>query len=88
MYQNYSKHHLHHENNYTSKTANPTQQQWYRKRIASSEKHNGSSRPPTNMNHNFFKILGSYLQLSYSHFKMILQLEGSTNPIIASLTKT
>ena len=33
------------------------QQQWYRKLIGTSEKHNWSSRPPTNMNHNFFKNL-------------------------------
>ena len=32
-------------------------QQWYRKLIATSEKHNWSSRPPTIMNHNFLKIL-------------------------------
>ena len=88
IHYHHSKHHLHHENNCTSKTANPAQQQWYRKLIASSEKHNWSSRPPTNMNHNFLKSLGSYLQLSYSHIKMILQLEGSINPIIASLSKT
>ena len=28
-----------------------------RKLIGTSEKHNWSSRPPTNMNHNFLKIL-------------------------------
>ena len=71
-----------------SKTANAAQQQWYRKLIGTSEKHNWSSRPPTNMNHNFLKRLGSYLQLSYSHIKMILQLEGSINSIIAPLSKT
>ena len=32
-------------------------QPWYRKLIGSSEKHNWSSRPPTNMNHNVLKIL-------------------------------
>ena len=63
-------------------------QQWYRKLIATLEKHNWSSRPPTNMNHNFLKILGSYLQLYYSHFKKILQLARSIKPIIASLSKT
>ena len=41
-------------------------QQWYRKLIGTSEKHNSSSRPPTNMNHNFLKIFWSYLQLWYS----------------------
>jgi hypothetical protein len=55
-----------------AKLQNPAQQQWYRKLIGTSEKHNWSSRPPTNMNHNFLKILESYLQLSYSHIKMIL----------------
>ena len=59
-----------------------------RKLIGTSEKHNWSSRPPTNMNHNFLKILGSYLQLSYSHFKMILQLTWSINAINVSLSKT
>jgi hypothetical protein len=59
-----------------------------RKLIETSEKHKWSSRPPTNINHNFLKSLGSYLQLSYSHIKMTLQLEGSINPIIASLSKT
>ena len=88
IHYNHNKHHLHHENNCTSKTANATQQQWYRKLIGTSEKHNWSSRPATNMNYNFLKILLSYLQLSYSHLKMILQLEGSINPIIASLSKT
>ena len=57
IYYNHSKHHLHHENNCTSKTANAAQQQWYRKLIGISEKHNWSYRPPTNMNHNFLKIL-------------------------------
>ena len=71
-----------------AKTANAAQQQWCRKLTETSEKHNWSSRPPTNMNHNFLESLGSYLQLSYSHIKMILQLEGSINPIIASLSKT
>ena len=88
IHYNHSKHHLHHKNNCTSKTTNPAQQQWYRELIASSEEHNWSSRPPTYMNHNFLKTLGSYLQLCYSHIKMILQLEGSINPIIASLSKT
>ena len=88
IHYNPSKHHLHHENNFTSKTANAAQLQWYRKLIGTSEKHNWSSRPPTNMNHNFLKSLGSYLQLSYSHIKMILQLEGSINPIITALSKT
>ena len=32
-------------------------QQWYRKLIGTSEKHNWSSRTPTNMNHNFLKLL-------------------------------
>ena len=32
-------------------------QEWYKKLIGTSEKHNWSSRPPTNMNHNFLKIL-------------------------------
>ena len=32
-------------------------QQCYRKRIGTSEKHNWSSRPLTNMNNNFLKIL-------------------------------
>jgi len=32
-------------------------QQWYRKLIGTSEKHNWSSKPPTIMNHNFLKIL-------------------------------
>ena len=65
IHYNRSKHHLHHENDCTSKTANAAQQQWYRKLIETSEKHNWSFRPPTNMNHNFLKRLGSYLQLSY-----------------------
>ena len=63
-------------------------QQWYRKLIGTSEKHNWSSRPPTNMNYNFLKILWSYLQLYYSHLKMILQLTRSINVINASLSKT
>ena len=88
IHYNCSKHHLHHKNDCTSKTANAAQQQWYRKLIETSEKHNWSSRPPTNMNPNFLKSLGSYLQLYYSHIKMILQLEGSINPIIASPSKT
>ena len=54
---NHCKHHLHHENNCTSKTAHAAKQQWYRKLIGTSEKHNWRSRPPTNMNHNFLKIL-------------------------------
>ena len=32
-------------------------QQWYKKLIGTSEKHNWSSRPPTSMNNNFLKIL-------------------------------
>ena len=31
-------------------------QQWYKKLIKTSKKHNWSSRPPTNINHNFLKI--------------------------------
>ena len=57
IHYNHRKYHLHHENNCTSKTAHATQQQWYRKLIGTSEKHSWSSRPPTNMNHNFFKIM-------------------------------
>ena len=63
-------------------------QQWYRKLIGTSEKHNWSSRPPTNMNHNFIEILLSYLQLYYYHIKMILHVTRSINPINASLSKT
>ena len=63
-------------------------QQWYRKLIGTSEEHSWSSRPPKNMNHNFLKGLQSYLQLSYSHLKMILQLTRSINPMNASLYKT
>ena len=63
-------------------------QQWYRKIIGTSEKHSWSSRLPTSMNHNFFKILWSYLQLSYYHLKTILQLTRSINPMNASLSKT
>ena len=61
-------------------------QQWYRKLRGTLEKHNWSSRPPTNMNHNFFKILWSYLQLYYYHLKMILQLTRSNNTKKASLS--
>ena len=88
IHYNHRKLHLHHKNDCTRKTANAAQQQWYRKLIGTSERHNWSYRPPTNMNHNFLKLLGSYLQLSYSHIKMIPQLEGSINSIIASLSKT
>ena len=63
-------------------------QQWYRKPIGTSEKYNWSSRPPTIMNHNFLKVLWSYLQLSHYHIKMILQLTRSINPMNASLSKT
>ena len=59
-----------------------------RKLIGTSEKHNWSSRPATNMNYNFLKILLSYLQLYYSHLNMILQLTRKINPMNASLSKT
>ena len=88
IHYNYKKQYFYHENDCTSKTAHSGQLQWYRKLIGTSEKHNWSSRPPTIMNHNFLKILGSGLQHSYSHHKMILQLTRSINSIIASLSKT
>ena len=40
IHYNHSKHHLHHENNCTIKTAIAIQQQWYKKLIRTSEKHN------------------------------------------------
>ena len=57
IHYNHRKHHFHHKNDCTSKTTNAAQQQWYRKLIGISEKHNWSCRPPTIMNHNFLKIL-------------------------------
>ena len=57
IHQNHSKYHLHHENNCTIKTAHAAQTAVVRKLIGTSEKHNWSSRPLTNMNNNFLKIL-------------------------------
>ena len=55
IHYNHNKHHLHHENNCTSKTTNATQQQWYRKLIGTSDKHNWSSRHATRQYGNIMK---------------------------------
>jgi len=69
IHYNHRKHHFHHEIIAQAKLYMQPKQQGYRKLIGTSEKHNWSSRPPTNMNHKFLK----YYEVTYNFLILILR---------------